>query len=229
MTHSTDKKIKAKNSLGFTLVELIVTVGVFAVVTSITLANYPKFNSLTALTGLAQQIAIAVREAQVYGVAVKNSSSTASVVTQNIYPAYGIFFALDSANTTYGRSSAYSVFYDTVTGQGPAPYFRPIGDNIFTAEVELVETTRINNGSSIIAICGVESGSSICTPATSANIVFRRPNPDANIVVVTSNTTWPYSSPTLLNCSRVDISIQSKDGAHTKVIQVYSSGQINVQ
>uniref|UniRef100_UPI002B1DDAC5 pilus assembly FimT family protein n=1 Tax=Pseudomonas glycinae TaxID=1785145 RepID=UPI002B1DDAC5 len=56
-----------KGKRGFTLVELLVTVGVFAVVSGLTLANYPKFNSQTAITGLAQQIAIAIREAQVYG------------------------------------------------------------------------------------------------------------------------------------------------------------------
>jgi prepilin-type N-terminal cleavage/methylation domain-containing protein len=222
------KTIYKKNS-GFTLVELLVTVGVFAIVSGLTLANYPKFNSQTAITGVAQQIAISIREAQVYGIAVKNSSTTASVVMQNVYPAYGIFFGTPQVGTTYGNATGYSVFFDKVTMTGPAPYFRPLGDNYFTDITELVETTRINNGSTIVSICGVTYTTPlVCTPARAVNIVFRRPNPDAIINIVTAGT-WPFTSPTLLDSSRVDITIRSKDQAETKVIQVFSSGQINVQ
>ncbi|MEN9852338.1 MAG: hypothetical protein RI996_281 [Candidatus Parcubacteria bacterium] len=222
-----------KEKKGFTLVEMLVTVAVFSVVSGLTLANYPKFNSQTAITGLAQQIAIAIREAQVYGVAVRNSSSTASVISQNIYPAYGIFFGTPIIGTTYGNETSYSIFFDKVIRTGPAPYFRPLGDNFFTDVSELVQTTRINNGSTIISICGVSySTPTVCTPATAVNIVFRRPNPDAIINIVTSNSSWSSwsgAAPTLIDCSRVDITIRSKDQTQTKVIQVFSTGQINVQ
>ena len=105
------KKNKQNKQNGFTLVELLVTVGIFAVISGITLANYPKFNTQTALTGLAQQIAISIREAQVYGVAVRNSSTTANIATQDVYPAYGIFFATTSAATVNGNATSYSVFF----------------------------------------------------------------------------------------------------------------------
>jgi prepilin-type N-terminal cleavage/methylation domain-containing protein len=219
---------KNKRVKGFTLVELLVTLSVFTVVSAITLANYPKFNNQTAITALAQQIAISIREAQVYGVAVKNSSTTASVVAQNVYPAYGIYFGTTTASTTYGSATAYSVFFDRVTGAGPAPYFKPIGDDYFTDIGELVETVRIQNGNKIISVCGVKLGESVCTPAYGANIVFRRPNPDAIIKIKTDSGTWPYSNPTLYECGRLDITIRSRDQDLIKVIQIYSSGQINV-
>ncbi|MEQ1666552.1 MAG: type II secretion system protein [Bdellovibrionales bacterium] len=217
---------------GFTLVELLVTLSVFTVVSAVTLANYPKFNNQTAITALAQQIAISIREAQVYGVAVKNSSTTASVVAQNVYPAYGIYFATTTASTTYGSGTSYSVFFDKVTGTGPAPYFKPIGDDYFTDLSELVETVRIQNGNRIIGLCGVEltpPGNTTCVPAYWANVVFRRPNPDAIIKIVKTNTLWPSGSPTLVEVSRLDITIRSRDQSLTKVIQIYSSGQINVK
>jgi prepilin-type N-terminal cleavage/methylation domain-containing protein len=223
------RKVKTNRKDGFTLIELLVAMSVFLVITALTLANYPKFNSQTAIAGLAQQVAISIREAQVYGVAVKNSSSTASAAAINVYPAYGIFFASPIANTTYGGETSYSVFFDRTTSTGPGPYFRPLGDDYFTDSAELVETVRIQNGNKIINICGVKVGENTCTDATAVNIVFRRPNPDAIIKIVTDPVTWPFTSPTLYECSRVDITLQSRDNSTTKKVQVYASGQVNIE
>jgi prepilin-type N-terminal cleavage/methylation domain-containing protein len=223
------KKIQNTSQQGFTLVELLVTLSVFTVISALTLANYPKFNNQTAITGLAQQIAISIREAQVYGVAVKNASSTASIVSPNVYPAYGIFFATTSVGTTYGGATSYSIFFDRVTSNGVAPYFRPMGDNYFSDSGELVETVKIQNGSKIVSICGVPTNGSTCDTAYSAFVVFRRPNPDAIIKTITTAGTWPYTTPTLVDCQRLDIVIRSRDQNLTKTIQVYSSGQITVK
>lgn len=214
---------------GFTLVELLVTISIFALITTLTLANYPKFNTQTSTIGLAQQIAIAIREAQVYGIAVRNASSTSQVVNQDVYPAYGIFFATTSVATTFGNSTAYSIFYDANVGTGPGPFFRPIGDDYFTSSTELISTTLIQNGNRILSICGVAVGGSTCTPAYAAHVVFRRPNPDAIIKIITTPVTWPFSNPTQVLCSRIDIVIESRDRQYTKTIQVFSSGQINVK
>lgn len=223
-------KNKKDSQEGFTLVELLVTLSVFTVISALTLANYPKFNNQTAITGLAQQIAISIREAQVYGVAVKNASSTSSIVSPNVYPAYGIFFATTSAATNYGNSTSYSVFFDRVTSAGSAPYFRPIGDNFFTDSGELVETVKIQNGSKIVGICGVPTTGSTCNPVDSAFVVFRRPNPDAIIkTVAIGSGPWPYTAPALVDCQRLDVTIRSRDQDITKIVQVYSSGQITVK
>jgi prepilin-type N-terminal cleavage/methylation domain-containing protein len=227
--HKLGFKNKINKESGFTLVELLVTLSVFTVMSALTLANYPKFNNQTAITGLAQQIAISIREAQVYGVAVKNASSTASIVAPNVYPAYGIFFATSTVGTTYGNSTSYSIFFDRVTSNGVAPYFRPLGDNFFSDSGELVETVKIQNGSTIISICGVPTSGGACAPAYSAFVVFRRPNPDAIIKTITTSGTWPYTTPTLVDNQRLDVVIRSRDRELTKTIQVYSSGQITVK
>ena len=212
------------------MVELLVTLSVFTVISALTLANYPKFNNQTAITGLAQQIAISIREAQVYGVAVKNASSTASIVSPNVYPAYGIFFATTSVGTTYGNDTAYSVFFDRVTSLGAPPYFRPLGDNFFSDSGELVETVKIQNGSKIVGICAVPTSGSSCNAVDSAFVVFRRPNPDAIIkTVATGSGTWPYTTPTLIDNQRLEVTIRSRDQNITKIIQVFSSGQITVK
>lgn len=70
-------------SAGFTLIEMIVVVGIFAVVTAIVLFNIPNFKESGSLDLVAQQIATYIRGAQVYG----QSSYLHNGV---VYPAYGI-------------------------------------------------------------------------------------------------------------------------------------------
>src|SRR3989338_7579467 len=60
---------------GFTLVELLVTLSLFVVLTTIVLFSQSKFNGSILLTNLAYDVAITVRQAQTYGVNVRETSS----------------------------------------------------------------------------------------------------------------------------------------------------------
>ena len=63
-----------KTTTGFSLVELIVVMGIFTIMTSIVIFNYGRFSSNLIVTNLAYESALAVRQAQVYGISVKNTS-----------------------------------------------------------------------------------------------------------------------------------------------------------
>lgn len=78
---------KAKN--GFTLIELIISVGIMVMVTTVILANYATFNKRIKLEGASQEIVSIVREAQSYGVGNKLDFSSGSV-------AYGVNFDINS-------------------------------------------------------------------------------------------------------------------------------------
>jgi prepilin-type N-terminal cleavage/methylation domain-containing protein len=230
---------KFKNTeKGFTLVELLVTLSIFLVISAMTLANYPQFNSRTSLTGLAQEISISVREAQVYGVSVK--SATSSTVAGSSYPAYGIFFGKDAIATTYAGSKAYSLFFDK-PGVATGKFGLSIGDEFATDNSEMLDTTIIGNGNKITQIrgYGCELGVADGTQLDAVFIVFRRPNPDAKIKVLPSSGTNVWSSgsvggfPATTNssyksCGQVNITIVSRDAQFKKDVVVYSTGQITV-
>jgi prepilin-type N-terminal cleavage/methylation domain-containing protein len=69
---------KDKNNLsrksGFTLIELMVVLVVFVALTGIMISSQSKFDGTILLNNLAYDIALSIREAQTYGVNVKEFS-----------------------------------------------------------------------------------------------------------------------------------------------------------
>lgn len=70
---------------GFTLVELIVAVGVFLVISALILADFPDFFRRLELSRTAQAVALSFREAESAALAVREFGS-------GIFPAYGLHF-----------------------------------------------------------------------------------------------------------------------------------------
>ena len=54
-----------KKTAGFTLIEMIVVIAIFGIVTTIILANLPTFRDRSSLDLVAQEVAINIRGAQV--------------------------------------------------------------------------------------------------------------------------------------------------------------------
>ncbi len=153
----------------FTLIEMLVVVAIFSVISLVILANHSRFDSSVLLGSLAYDIALSVREAQVYGLSVQEYAS-------NFQVGYGIHFA---------GSGSYVFFADTNT------------NNQYDAGVDsIVQTYALNQGHTIARFCGITSlGVQECSdslpPIDHLDVDFFRPNPDANI---SSNLTPQYSS-----------------------------------
>lgn len=64
---------KLSNLKAFTLVEVMISVAIFAFMTSFLLAKYGTFNQGILLTNLAYDVALTIRNAQSYGLNVKNA------------------------------------------------------------------------------------------------------------------------------------------------------------
>ncbi len=149
--------MKYHKQKGFTLIEMVAVLGIFMVLTSIVIFNYSKFRSDTILTNMAYEVALTIREAQIYGVSARSSGAS-------FENAYGIFIPSSSA-------TQYSVFSDTS------------GDLIFSGDSCLLSggdncTTTYNFQNNIkISQLDVKIGSS-CQPASSLSISFKRPNPE---------------------------------------------------
>lgn len=90
-----------KNKKGFTLVELIVVIGIFLVLMALILIRYTNIKSNISVEALAQDIAISVRKAQLYSVGVKGvnndfSSGFGIVFNINDPKSYVLFADVDS-------------------------------------------------------------------------------------------------------------------------------------
>jgi prepilin-type N-terminal cleavage/methylation domain-containing protein len=141
-----------KQEQGFTLVELLASVAIFSVITSVAVFNNSQFNSAVLLTNLTYEIALSVRQAQFYGITVKQSASS-----NNFDSGYGIHF--DTASPT-----TYILFED----KPPQNHVYDVG--------EALETFTIQKGNRIPKLV-LWSGSSTSTPSK-VDISFLRPNPD---------------------------------------------------
>ena len=184
---------------GFSLIELLVVVGIFTMVSMLTIASNATFGEHVKLETLAYDIALSVRQSQVYGIAVRRFGLSGTDFSRG----YGMHFNV----STPLSATSYELFADTLTGNG----IYDLG--------ELVEATTIQGGYRIIDLCVRPHNVTTedCT-ITDLNVLFKRPEPDAYI-------RGPNPAPTY-ELGR--IVIESPRGERADVV-VELSGQISVQ
>lgn len=145
---------KCQTSGAFTLVELLVSVAIFTLITTVAVFNNAQFNGNVILSNLAYEVALSVRQAQFYGITVKQSS------TNTFDAGYGMNFNI-------ATPSSYILFED-----------KPTPNKIYDAG-EALETYMLRKGNLISRICLSQGGT--CSSYPSVDISFVRPNPDAFI------------------------------------------------
>lgn len=143
---------------GFTLVEMLISVGIFTIMSALILANYPEFRSRSALDNLTAQIAIVFREAQVYGISVREEGASFDA-------GYGVYVNIQDNN------KALYIFADK---DNDKLYSKENGDSV-------LETFTLNGGETITRLCAPSCVDSDTKPASADSLgaVFVRPNPDA--------------------------------------------------
>lgn len=147
---------------GFTLVELLVSIGIFTVITTAAVFSHKQFNSSVLLTNLAYEMALSIRQAQSYGIAVRTNAAF------NFNSGYGIHF--DTSTPT-----SYILFEDK-SGSGTL--------HVRDGSDADIQTFNITKGNKVLKLCldGVKPCSN-----TSVDVTFSRPNPDAYIRVGASS------------------------------------------
>ncbi len=188
---------------GFTLVELLVTIVIFVLLTSLVLFSQGNFNNTVLLNNLAYDLALSIRQAQDYGTSIREFASSTP-----LFSSYGMYF-----NTTVSNKN-FVLFADTT------------GDNRYNGSValcpandpECIQKYSINNGSFIKSICAGADSAHCNAIASYMNIMFKRPNPDAGIYMDANPTAQNYAAITLSSVSGT-----------TRTVVVTSVGQIYVQ
>ncbi len=144
---------KFSSKSGFTLIELLVVFFVSSVVATVVMTNFGDFTSETEFENEALNIALTIRQAQVYGISAKET-------TTGFNTEYGVVF---------NKSTPSSFTLNT---------FRDIDNNKFytSDEVNVEETFLIKGDFEIIDLC-IEAS---CI-YTGTAFVFKRPDPSSHI------------------------------------------------
>ena len=197
-------KFKKSNfSLGFTLVEMMVVVAIIIIVTSVILLKQSKFSSDILVTNAAYEVALSIRQAQVYGISSKQTTS-------NLNAGYGIY--LDNA-LIGGSPSSFEVYSDN----DPSYPFNFVTNN---SEYAVVDNPNLTQGQTIKRFCvvgGTTGNACSDSSLTKLNIGFIKPKPEAIIHDSGSNTS-----------AAAIIVIASALGDKCRVVRVTSIGQISV-
>lgn len=195
-------------SRGLTLIELLVVVAIMVIVTGVVLANNGRFGGKVLLQNLAYDVALTIREAQVYGISVQRFS------TGTFARAYGVHFEENASASTQGQ---FFLFADVIGQNGlydcPDPTSGPL-------TCELVDAYLMRPGYRIVDICVPKTQVRPCGNSE-LDISYQRPDPDAYIRAL-----GPDGNTTLYESAR--LYILSPQGDTMSVI-VEENGQIAVE
>lgn len=186
---------------GFTLIEMMVVVAIFLVITGVILLNTPQVREKLSIELVAQELSINIRGTQVYGVATQ--ARIDQDTNQVEFPSYGIYFApindpsFSNEPRVFGLSSPTNLEFniDGVVSESGLP----AGYKIAGLKYDL--------GS------GWEEADDLV-------IAFIRPSPTAHFLI--------NNNSSVTGVQRVGVIIESIREHKMKQISVYSNGQIAV-
>lgn len=232
------KKLFNKNNLnsdkGFTLLEVIVVVAIFGIMTAVIIFNYSNFNSKVILTNMAYEIALTTRQAQVFGLGARSGDTTVLDLAPNVQfeSPFGMYFDLrDGTGPKANTTDQFIMFVDEVNKQIVDGGEITVSDHFCkngptktctcSSDVtdECVNKFQMQRGM-YISDLRVFNTSSSCTPTRAVAISFKRPNPDGIIVDQERGTATTYRS--------LQITVTSKNGDNEYVI-MRENGQLAVQ
>lgn len=206
------QKRKVNLKRGFSLVELLVVIAIFVTITSVVLIRQNRFSSDIAITNLAYQIGLSIRQAQVYGLSVRTSETNCATCFDT---GYGIH--LDAAD-----KNTYTFFGDN---DGDFKFDekndRAISRKVLSPDTLISNACAVSGGDNYCFDSGITQDGVTLSPLTSLDILYKRPSPDAII-------TGTNSAGDMSNISRVYIAVSTIRGDRTKCINIYQNGQISV-
>lgn len=194
---------------GFTIVELVVTIALFVFMTSFLLIKYSSFHSGVLTTNLAYDVAITIRQAQSYGLYVKQSQAT----LDSFSSAYGVYFS-----TASNGNDSFLLFEDSPSPSNPDGLYNVANDSV-------ISTYRMKNGAKVVSIKATSNPNNLnsLTTLNNLHITYKRPQPRA---LIYSAGMGGGGAPGIYKYA--EITISGSDGDTRKII-VRQDGQITVQ
>ena len=184
---------------GFSLIELMVAVGILILINTMIFAKYPEFSQKMALKRTSEEIALTARQAQAYALGIKRSASVGGD-----YFGFGIHFDKSPA-----KSKSLILFADSNSNK---IYNAGVGCGN-TGATECFQEFKINTGDYISDLKKCDS-KDICSSDSALDVVY----PRASSIATINNSSG-------VSYARVTI---KSPGGKEKYIKIWISGQISV-
>jgi Tfp pilus assembly protein FimT len=209
----------ARRQGGVTLVELVVVIFIFMILTSITIFNYGKFRSSLSIQNLADDIALSIRRAQGFAIGVRGTGGTFT-------PGYGIHFTAKSDTAKYkGSNKSFILFVDMDTIPNKKYDYDSSGVcGNPTVGNECLELLSITSADNIDSIFLNDYATSISSSDT-VDILFKRPIPEP--IFCHRYLGLGSCDPAPISSIKIRISTDA-DPSIYKSITIFNNGQINV-
>ena len=196
---------KKADNRAFTLVELLITMTIASFLMLVSVFNFGTFNDRLSVSSASQELAIAIRQAQTYGLNVRQTG----VGSGGFNSAYGIYFNAETDNTRY------YIFADLDTDT-----VYDVGNGCGSLNTECIEAVTFRDGVRISEVCAIVSGVEECPPNAAArylHVTFLRPNPDAEINFTNNGgnifyfASWPNAKIVLVSRRGVEYNVSLED------------------
>jgi len=204
-------------SRGFTLIELLVSIGIMLIILGTLVFNQSHYSDGAALKNLADTIGLTIRQAQIYGISVKEFNTGSN----NFSSAYGAEFNILAT----GANNAYIFFADVpdvnnvYNGTYDSGWSCPLGGSS-----ECITKTSITQGNTINGLCEIPLvGQPNCSIGR-VDITFLRPEITAQMVFFDTSGNQLSST----GVEGAQIKLLSPAG-NTRSVTIYTTGQISVK
>ncbi|KKU50070.1 MAG: hypothetical protein A3F53_01740 [Candidatus Zambryskibacteria bacterium RIFCSPHIGHO2_12_FULL_48_10] len=200
---------------GFTLIELMVSIAIMAVILTVIMLNQKSYTEVAILVNTADELGLSISEAQAYGVAVKERVTGSTDFTSG----YGISLALfeQEANVGYIFFSDRngSLYYDGNWACSTGEASECLKKAVFSGGNEIYELCRVRDNPNNPYQCNIGR----------IDITFSRPSTEARIKSFNQQGNLMDDDPDFIGAR---IGIRSPGGM-VKSIIVYYTGQISIQ
>ena len=205
---------------GFTLVEMLVTLSILAIITAVAITGQSTFNQSILLNDTSYTVALSAREAQSLGL-----SSRKFAGVQN--GGYGVHF------TNTNPTKSYTVFADVQSIAAESAWCPAVatttpetksGNCVYDGAGETFQKYDLTRGFTISDFCGKNGGSLQCASTgaiQSLDILYLRPNTSAIITGITSS-----GAQTQFTCAQV--TLESPTSNTTQTVRMSQLGEVSV-
>jgi prepilin-type N-terminal cleavage/methylation domain-containing protein len=198
---------------GFTVVELIIVIGIIVMVSTLSLASLPQLSSQVRINEAVEDILRAIREARHNSIAIREFSPGS-----DIFPSYGLYFDIDSPQKFIMYADCkINDNGDQILDDRDNFTFNPDSINCDGGNGWVKDIT-LDPKVSITAIRSITTGDPV--EETKAYVEYIRPEPSIWISDSDGN---------VLPLGKIEIELTSITNAFTKTVLIWTTGNVEVK